>query len=261
MRTVSITVETWARNYLESHELSTKIDPPPLPHCWEDSPASVDLRPGRPSCLSVTRSQPNETKLRELKTVEGRARLIHKFWHHELQAAELMAWALLRFPQTPQAFRRGLLGVLHDEVRHMGMYQQYLQRTGFQIGSFPVRDAFWDRVPLCQTPIAFVAVMGMGLEAANLEHTQRFAERFRAVGDTVGAELHEQVGREEVAHVRFATRWFREWTSDVQFDAWQRALPEAVKVGHLRGKQLHWEARRRAEMPEAFLKELERTRG
>jgi hypothetical protein len=34
-------------------------------------------------------------------------RLVHTFLHHELQAAELMAWAILAFPEDARAFRAG----------------------------------------------------------------------------------------------------------------------------------------------------------
>ena len=40
-----------------------------------------------------------------LRAPERRAALVHTFLHHELQAAELMCWAILAFPDTPEAFR------------------------------------------------------------------------------------------------------------------------------------------------------------
>ena len=41
---------------------------------------------------------------------------------------------------------------------------------GCEIGDFGVREWFWKRVPSCPSKLAFVSVMGMGLEAANLEY-------------------------------------------------------------------------------------------
>lgn len=251
------TVEAWTHDYILSTSLDVKRQPPPVPKHWSSEPVSLNLRPGRPACFAVTRNQPQETKRSTLQSVRGRAELIHKFWHHELQAAELMAWAVLRFPQAPTEFRQGLLKILHDEVRHMALYEHYLKQAGFILGDFSVRDAFWDRVPDCQTPSAFVSVMGMGLEAANLEHTQRFARRFREVGDEAGALVHEQIGREEIAHVRFATRWFRDFNGELTVRAWKAALPKSFSPRSLRGKHLNRTARRKAEMPEEFLNKLD----
>jgi uncharacterized ferritin-like protein (DUF455 family) len=182
--------------------------------------------------------------------------LLHKFWHHELQAAELMCWALLRFADAEPEFRAGLVKLCQDEIRHMRLYQQHIEALGFQIGAFPVRDWFWERVPTCANKVQFVALLGMGLEAANLEHAPRFATWFERVGDIEGARVQEQVGREEVAHVRFATRWFRRWTGREDFESWSAALPKPLTPLLMRGKPLNRDARRKAEMSEAFIDDL-----
>ena len=91
----------------------------------------------------------------------------------------------------------------------MQIYAAQIERLGFSLGDFAVRDWFWERVPACTDPAAFVAVMGLGLESANLEHTATYAARFREAGDEQGARAQEIVGAEEIAHVRFGARWFR----------------------------------------------------
>lgn len=255
--------ESFAKRYVLSLDLAVKRRPPSLelPFVgsteFVDSARSNDLRPGRPPELRLTEDKPKSMKLGAIQNEKKRAELVHKFWHHELQAAELMCWAILRFPETPLEFRRGLLRICRDEIRHMALYEEHLERLGYGPGDFPVRDWFWERVPLSTTPLAFVAFVGMGLEAANLEHTERFATWFRTVGDERGAEIQEQVGREEIAHVRFATRWFREWTGGVDFETFRRALPPPMSPLLLRGKTLRREARLRAEMPEEFLDALD----
>jgi uncharacterized ferritin-like protein (DUF455 family) len=177
--------------------------------------------------------------------------------HHELQAAELMCWAFLRFPDAPAEFRRGLLGICLDEVRHMNLYAGHIEALGAHVGDFPVRDWFWERVPRVESPAAFVAFMGMGLEAGNLEHAGRFAERFRAVGDEAGAVVQDRVGAEEVAHVRFAVRWFQEFTGGCDFESWRAHLPPPISPVLLRGLPLDKPRRRRAGMDDGFLDALE----
>jgi uncharacterized ferritin-like protein (DUF455 family) len=253
---VTETVQDWAREFLETQSLDKKCRPGTPPDLWERAPEPLAVRANRPSELTVTLDQPAPFTLTTLKGTDARCLLMHKFWHHELQAAELMAWGILRFVETPHEFREGLLGILLDEVRHMGLYEAYLQARGHSVGDFPVRDFLWERVELCTSPIAFVALLGMGMEAANLEHAARFEARLRAAGDEEGALIQRQIGLEEVAHVRFATRWFRTWTGGLDFARYRAELPADLKAQAVRGKHLQLEARRRAGMTDEFLQKL-----
>ncbi len=251
------TVEAWAQSYIRTTSLTEKCEPAPPPNLWEPTPEVRDIRPlQRPRELRLIARAPSSPKPAALVEPQARARLLHTFWYHELQAAELMCWGILRFAKAEPEFRRGLLGIWRDEVRHMRLYASHIEGLGFRLGAFPVRDWFWQRVPSCETKTMFVALVGMGLEAANLEHTPRFAQWFRAVGDERGAALQEQVGREEIGHVRFATRWFQRWTGGDDFDAWIDALPKPLSPLLMRGKTINRSARLKAGMSPGFIDRL-----
>lgn len=259
------TVERWAFDYVLSEDLETKLAPPepPLaPGAWESSPPPRRIeRPGRPPELKVASHSGKTPGPDAIRDPKKRAQLVHTFLHHELQAAELMAWALLAFPETPRAFRQGLVKIALDEVRHMKMYRDYLASIGHRPGDFPVRDWFWERVPKCPSPAHFVAVLGMGLEGANLDHAARFAGRFRAIGDEEGASIQEVIGAEEVPHVRFAIRWFRRFcvcSSREEFETWTRHLPPPLSPLLMRGAPMNRADRRRSGFSEAFVDELAR---
>ena len=251
------TVERWCWDYVLGTTLDGKLRPPPPPDVW-GAPAPLPARrlgsPGRPPELRVAR---RADKTRGHGSERGRARALHTFLHHELQAAELMAWAVLAFPETPAAFRSGLVRIAQDEIRHMHLYERALERLGHRVGDFPVRDWFWERVPSAEGPASVVAVMGLGVESANLEHTASFAQRFREVGDEEGARVQELVGREEIAHVRFGARWFSHFTGGLDFDTWRRSLPSPLTPLLMRGRPLRRETRILAGQPEAFVAELE----
>jgi uncharacterized ferritin-like protein (DUF455 family) len=247
-------VEAWALRYITSERLVDKLDPPAPPLHFSGRATAVPEGPGRPPELRITQHAPRR---KGLTNPRARAELLHTFLHHELQAAELMCWAILRFADAPVEFRRGLLGICLDEVRHMKLYAGHIEALGASVGEFPVRDWFWERVPRATTPAAFVAFMGMGLEAGNLEHAGRFAARFRDVGDEAGAVLQERVGAEEVAHVRFAVRWFETFTGTSDFESWRRHLPPPISPVLLRGLPLDRNRRKRAGMDDAFLSALE----
>jgi uncharacterized ferritin-like protein (DUF455 family) len=253
------TIERWCFDFVASDDLAHKLAPPPFGDVWEESPAPRRLtHPGRPASLVRAAHGSKSPGPEALRNPAKRAQIFHTFFHHELQAAELMAWAVLAFPDTPRAFRRGLIGVALDEIRHMHLYRDHLAELGFAIGAFPVRDWFWERVPAATTPAHFVAVMGIGFEGGNLDHTLRFAERLRAVGDEAGARIEEQVAEEEIPHVRFAIHWFERFVGRVDFDTWMQHLPPPLSPIVMRGKRVNRAARARSGLPDLFLDDLER---
>lgn len=253
------TVETWARAYIASDSLEAKLRPPPIPTAFDAEARATRIdRPGRGPDFKVATKGVRSSGKNALRSKERRADLVHAFFHHELQAAELFAWAVLAFPETPVAFRRGLLGILSDELRHMGLYASYLERNGFALRDFWSRDWFWERLPSVSGPAAFCATMGMGLEGANVDHAARFAARFDAAGDAEAADIERVVGREEIPHVLFATRWFERFTGErpATFDTWAAHLPPPISPLLMRGDPMDRASRAKTGASDAFLDRL-----
>ncbi|MBM3975973.1 MAG: ferritin-like domain-containing protein [Planctomycetes bacterium] len=258
-------VERWCHEFATTCELQAKLEPPAPPdpaetRSWEANPPARRLRvPGRPRELRVVARSPSAPRPTALRDPRLRAELVHTFVHHELQAAELFAWAVLAFPATPLEFRRGLLRLALEELEHLALYRAHLRELGIDYGAHPVRDWFWQRVPTCTDPAAFVALQGLGLEGANLEHSARYAAAFRAAGDEAGARILERVEQDEIAHVAFARQWFERFSGRaLDYDAWRAALPAPLSPAVLQGRPLNRIARRRAGLDEAFLARLER---
>ena len=103
--------------------------------------------------------------------VAQRVRILHALANHELQAAELFAWALLAFPDAPAALRRGWLGILAEEQRHCRLYIARVEASGAHFGDFPVSGHFWRKAAAIRTPFEFVCAMGLTFENANLDFT------------------------------------------------------------------------------------------
>lgn len=252
------TTERWAWDYVLTTDLPWKVSPPAVPLLGEATPPSRRLGvPGRPAALQVVARAPKlRTSAAALREPTARGRLLHTLWHHELQAAELMAWAYLAFPEAPPPFRRGLLAILADEVRHMALYAARLEAVGACLGAYPVRDWFWERVPSAPTPAHFVAIMGMGLEGGNLDHAPRFAAVLGEAGDHESAAVAARVADEEAPHVAFALHWFRAFTGGQDFDVWRAHLPSPLTPALLRGHVIAEEARTRAGFSAPFLARL-----
>lgn len=257
------TIERWCAELVLARELRAKLAPPPPPDLaleasWErDPPGRRIAAPGRPPELRVVARSPAAPRPEAIVQPAARARLLHTFVHHELQAAELFAWALLAFPSAPREFRAGLVRLCGEELVHMRMYLELLRELGAEFGDHPVRDWFWQRVPTCKDPLAFVSLQGLGLEGANLEHTARYSTQLRAAGDERGAALLERVERDEIAHVAFAARWFERFSgAALDYDTWCAQLPAPLTPAVLQGRPLNLAARRRAGLGDEFLARL-----
>jgi uncharacterized ferritin-like protein (DUF455 family) len=252
------TIERWAWDYLVTTDLEHKLAPPPPPATWlEPARRWLVSRPGRPPQLQARTERKKATKPGAMKDPAKRAEVLHTFLHHELQAAELFCWALLAFPETPLSFRKGLLGICRDELRHIGLYRARIEALGVPFGSVPIKDFFWDRVPgESMTPTHFVARLGVGFEGGNLDHGARFTEYFRAAGDDQAADIQAQITKEEEPHVAFAIHWFKVFTGGFEFDQWRAFLPVPITPSMTRGAPVNVEARRRAGFSDTFLDAL-----
>ena len=255
------TAEAWAHDYLSTTSLAHKLSPPPAPSAWCEPPRPP-LRlasPGRPVELVQAVGRIKAPRGGALVHAHKRARLLHGFLHHELQAAELFCWAILAFPEAPRAFKSGLLHIVHDELRHMSMYREHMEALGVRFGELPINDWFWTRVPAAPTPAHFVATLGLGFEGGNLDHAPRFAAQLRAAGDEAAAVLEARIGLEEIPHCSFARLWFERFTgAPLDFDTWRTYLPPPLSPMMMRGDPINAEARLRAGFPPAFVEALTR---
>jgi len=248
---MSATVEQWCRDFVGTTEMAAKLTPPDTDGLVfeTDAPELRLAAPGRPPELRVVERSPSAPR--------AGPRLLHTFVHHELQAAELFAWAILAFPRTPLAFRAGLLALCREELAHLQLYLGHMRALGTEFGAHPVRDWFWARVARCESPAAFLALQGLGLEGANLDHCPRFAAQLRAAGDEAGAQILERVQRDEIGHVAFAAHWFEHFSgAPLDYGRWRAALPAPLTPALMQGRPLALAARRKAGMGEEFLAQL-----
>jgi len=181
----------------------------------DDQPGSsliTPVAPGRPPELHFKsqESAPGDFPgLHHLEQENERGRLLHFFANHELLATELMALALLRFPDAPTSFRRGLLQTLRDEQRHTKLYLKRMKACGIEFGQLPVSGYFWRCVSGMEHPIDYVAGLSLTFEQANLDFCRQFAEGFEKVGDAVTAGLLGGIYQDEIRHVAYGLKWFR----------------------------------------------------
>jgi uncharacterized ferritin-like protein (DUF455 family) len=187
-----------------------------------------------------------------------RPRIVHALANHELQAAELFAWALLAFPEAPDEFRRGLLAILLDEQRHTRMYRARLAELGARLGDYPVNGYFWGKAAAITSPLRFVCAMSLTFENANLDHTLDYAAAARRAGDAKTAAVIDRVHRDEVEHVRFGWTWLQAWKGEGEtaWDAFRANLTWPLRPAKARGRAFHRRGREAAGLDPEFIRRL-----
>lgn len=217
--------------------------------------------PGRPTWLPVRSDKviPAAPTLRGLEDPRLRGQALHSFAHHELQALELMALALLRFPEAPRGFRRGLVKILTDEQRHFRMYQLRAEHWGVGLGDVGMGHFFWDTVADLNTPADFLAALSLTYEQANLDFSVYWEDAFRAVDDGDSAAVLHEVYEDEISHVRHGFAWFERLVHGADFEAYSKHLTFPLSPGRGKGPIFNRAGRERSGMSEDFIDEMEIT--
>ena len=255
----------FAEQVLFSTTLEEKLQPPTT--ITDDRPGSplvTPQAPGRPAALRFKPSGSGNVEefpgVNRLDQEQERGRLLHFFANHELLATELMALALLRFPDAPAAFRRGICQTLKEEQLHTLLYVQRMRECGIQFGEIPVSGYFWRSVASMESPLDYVARLCLTFEQANLDFCRYFARGFQMVGDGTTAALLDRVYRDEIGHVAYGLKWFRRWKNpnESDWDAFCRQLKFPLSPQRAKGFMLNIEGRRAVGLDSGFIAELKR---
>lgn len=255
----------YAREIVTGASLEAKLAAPPEElHIAEPGALSAERvsAPGRPADLAITAGRDARVPpIAGMRDPKQRARILHALANHELQAIELFAWAVLAFPDTPVAFRRGLLAILADEQRHFELYRERLAALGARFGEHPVTGHFWNKLDHLESPLGFVCTMCLTFENANLDFAGDYAAAARACGDAATAEALDRVHADEIRHVHFGWVWLRRFsgagdTAGEMWDAYLRNVRPPLGPRRARGARFDREARRRAGLDDAFIDAL-----
>jgi uncharacterized ferritin-like protein (DUF455 family) len=217
--------------------------------------------PGRPAELRFKPRRSGKADfpgVHRLENERERGRLLHFFANHELLATELMALVLLRFPDTPPAFRRGVLQTLKDEQEHTRLYLRRMSDCGLRFGELPVSGYFWRALAGMESPLDYVAGLSLTFEQANLDFARHFGQGFETIGDNETARLFERIYHDEIGHVAYGLKWFRRWKkpSESDWEAFCRQLKFPLSPQRAKGPVLNIDGRRAAGLDAAFIDEL-----
>lgn len=254
----------WALRVFTADSLEEKLLVPPggLKSLTDHRPGAPVpwTRPPRPSHLQIAGKEERRRLPRPqaLGNADMRARCLHVFANHELMALEMMAWALLAFPQAEPTFRKGLANILLDEQEHFLLYTERLQAMGVTFGDMPVNDHFWRVAGQISDPLDWVCTMHLTFEQSNLDHAPFYGKIFREVGDHAAADLMQTIFEDEIRHVRFGTKWLKHYQPEesTMFDTFVARTTQSLPPGRAMGPDYQTQARREAGLDENFVSRL-----
>ena len=222
--------------------------------------------PGRPQSLEFShkRKKRKFPSIEELENESSRALIFHFLANHELLALELMALLLLKFPNSPWAFRKGIAYTMLEEQKHLRLYISRMSELGMDFGEVGVNDYFWKILSPMNSPEEFIAGMSLTFEQCNLDFSKIYLDRFAELQDESSRQIMETVYLEEIGHVKHGVDWFQKLTNpqseDQDFDMWQEflnVLPEPLTPARAKGSFFDRGARENAGLSKEYLDQLE----
>ncbi|MED5369388.1 MAG: DUF455 family protein [Myxococcota bacterium] len=262
-------IRALAEQILRSPKLEDKLAcPPSLSDAHRGPQWEGPIWPARPERLrlDLPRDKSPFPGLGQLDDDRARGQVLHFFANHELLAMELMALALVRFPDAPAAFRRGIVHTLREEQDHLRRYLARMTELGVEFGELHNSPFFWTTLRPMSHPIHYCSGLSLCFEQANLDFCLRFGQAFTQVGDTQSAQMMEKVRADEIGHVRHGLHWYRKW-KDQRLDDWsafEAALLEPLTPARAKGKPFDLDGRKKAGFDTDWIERLQvygRTKG
>lgn len=170
--------------------------------------------PGRPKKPELV--APLSLPKRSMRTLEGRAALIHALAHIEFNAINLALDAIWRFENMPEKYYRDWLKVAAEEAYHFSLLNTHLQTLGFTYGDFSGHNSLWEMVDRTKDDVlARMALVPRTMEARGLDASPQLRNKFAQVDDLAMAEILDIILRDEIGHVAIGNIWFN-WLCEQQ---------------------------------------------
>jgi uncharacterized ferritin-like protein (DUF455 family) len=202
--------------FMESDAAKKARDVHALARAWRDGQLQLDPaallvataqypgRPARPALVS-----PLEVKRRSMRTVEGRAALIHALAHIEFNAINLALDAVWRFAGMPCDYYAQWLGVAAEEAFHFELLANHIGTLNHSYGDFPGHNSLWEMAArTADDVLARMALVPRTLEARGLDATPAVRAKLAQAGDLAGAAILDIILRDEIGHVAIGNRWY-----------------------------------------------------
>lgn len=153
---------------------------------------------------------PSQLKRRSMRSVEGRAILIHALAHIELNAVDLALDIVWRFAGMPDTFYRDWIGVAKEEAYHFRLLSKHLETLGYAYGAFPAHNGLWEMAEKTRGDLlARLALVPRTLEARGLDACPPIRDKLHQAGDHQAAGILDIILHDEIKHVAIGNRWYK----------------------------------------------------
>tara|TARA_R110002126_G_scaffold9930_10_gene44606 strand:+ start:5653 stop:6441 length:789 start_codon:yes stop_codon:yes gene_type:complete len=201
-----------------------------VPDIGRAAPRDRPKRPAKPELLRP-RDMPRRGKA---QSEAGRIALLHALAHIELNAIDLAADILVRFPDAgmPMDFYNDWLTVLDEEAKHFLLLSDRLAAFGAAYGDLPAHDGLWQAAQdTADDLLARLAIVPLVLEARGLDVTPKMIESLRNAGDEESATILDVIYADEIGHVAIGMKWFEAACPGDPVATWQRLVNERFRGG------------------------------
>lgn len=245
-----------AKKILSSENLEDKLFTPEIITDLSPGTPIIWDTPARSAEMSFTkRTKKEKLPKNSLDKDEHRAICLHRFAGHELLAVEIMAYALLAFPNAPKTFRKGLITTLLEEQEHVRLYQKQLARFNCKLGDMPLYKHFWKLTPFMTDISKYVSITSLTLEMANLDFAPYYGALFDKSGDHESSALMKRIYLDEIKHVAFGYGWLKKYQNKelTPVKEWLSHLPMLVEPKRAKGPIFNPEGRKKAGLDEDYI--------
>lgn len=163
--------------------------------------------PGKPEKPILV--NPLTVKKRSMNTIDGRAALIHALAHIEFNAINLALDAVWRFSNLPDEYYSDWLKIAQEESYHFELLSKYLNKIGYEYGSFEAHNSLWEMVEKTKNdPLARMALIPRTMESRGLDALPLIRQRFIQIKDQEMTRILKVILDDEVGHVEVGNKWF-----------------------------------------------------
>lgn len=185
-------------------------------------PGLVPMDPARDVQVLHPKNHPPK---KGFSSTEGQARMLHDLANIELQAMELGLRTLVEFPSAPIGFREELLAVTVNEAEHLAMCLEGIEALGFKWGDWPVHNGLWFATDREDNILDRILIVHRYLEGSGLDAGDTLIRRLEGTdGKNTIQKIVKQINYEEIGHVDFGSRWYREICESKKID-WAEDFP------------------------------------